>query len=356
MKLFTVGPVEMFPDTLEESALQLPYFRTPEFSAIMLETEKMLLDLAGAPSGSRAIFLTASGTGAMEAAVLNCLDNNDHVLTIDGGSFGHRFVQLCDAHQVKQTVLTLEFGKTLTREMLESCYANDMTALLVNLHETSIGQLYDINMLSDFCQNHDLLFIVDAISAFIADPIDVEKNHVDVMILSSQKALSLAPGISTVILSPRAVRLSQERGTNVMYFDFRDYLKNGERGQTPFTPAVGILLTLHKRLKIIQAEGLENVQSSVRNLAEDFRERIAQLPVEIPNYPHSYAMTPVYFPEGNAKTVYEILRTKYEITVNPTGGPQSDYILRVGHIGHLSLSDNTELVCAIQDILEQIKA
>lgn len=352
MKLFTVGPVEMFPGTLKESALQLPYFRTAEFSEIMLNTEKMLLDLSLASACSKALFLTASGTGAMEAAVINCLNKQDHVLTIDGGSFGHRFAQMCEHHEIPQTVLHLEFGKTLTREMLDAAYTPGMTALLVNLHETSIGQLYDLDILSAFCKEHDLFLIVDAISAFLADPINMEKAGIDILIISSQKALSLAPGISAVLLSPRAIQTVEEKGTSLMYFDFKDYLRNGERGQTPFTPAVGIFLTLHKRLESIMEAGLKCVQSSIRELALDFRAKVADLPVQIPNYPHSNTLTPLYFPEGNARTVYEALRKEYGITVNPSGGAQADYLLRVGHIGNLTVTDNDLLLQALCRILK----
>lgn len=351
MKLFTVGPVEMHPETLGEAGRQLPYFRTPEFSEIMLQTEQMLLQLAGAPEHSRAVFLTASGTGAMEAAVINLLDQRGRVLTIDGGSFGHRFVQICQSHAIPQTVIPLAFGEELTEQMLEDVYTGDLTALLVNLHETSTGMLYDIEMLHDFCQQHNLLLIVDAISSFLADPIDMKQDGIDVLIVSSQKSLALAPGISAVVLSPRAVDMVQKHGTNVVYFDFRDYLKNGERGQTPFTPAIGILLTMHSRLSKIMEEGLERIQASTQNLALDFRAKIKGLPIEIPNYPHSNALTPVYFPGGNAKSLYNELRQKYGLNVTPNGGALENYLLRVGHIGNLTVEDNDCLVQAMREVL-----
>lgn len=352
MKLFTVGPVEMYPETLEESARQLPYFRTAEFSEIMLHSERMLLELAGASRGSRAVFLTASGTGAMEAAVINCLDQTDFVLTVDGGSFGHRFVQICQRHGITQEILHLDFGKTLSEQMLEASYHEGMTALLVNLHETSIGQLYDIEVISAFCRKHHLLLIVDAISAFLADEILMDRFGIDILILSSQKAFALAPGISAVILSPKAIELTQQRGTELMYFDFRDYLKDGERGQTPFTPAVGILLTLHTRLEGLVAVGREQARASIREIALDFRKKVFALPIEIPAYPHSNALTPLYFPQGNAKRIYERLCRDYDITITPTGGALSDYLLRVGHIGNLTTEDNDRLIGAMKEILE----
>lgn len=351
MKLFTVGPVEMYPETLASSALQLPYFRTAEYSEIMLESERMMLELSGAPAGSRAVFLTASGTGAMEAAVMNLLRPSDAVMVVDGGSFGHRFVQMCDSHGIPQRAVRLAFGKTLVREMLDENYQPGMTALLVNLDETSIGQLYDVDMLGTFCREHDMLLIVDAISAFLADEIDMARSGIDALIVSSQKALALAPGASVVVLSPRGAALARERGSEVMYFDFRDYLKNGDRGQPPFTPAVGIFLTMHARLKGICEQGLDTVRAAIRRQAEDFREKVRALDVDIPGYPLSNALTPLYFPEGNAGAVYRALREEYGLTVTPNGGALADYLLRVGHMGDLCPADNDELVRAMGAVL-----
>lgn len=352
MKLFTVGPVEMYPETLAESALQLPYFRTGEFSQVMLRLEQLMLDLTHAPQGSRSVFLTASGTGAMEAVVVNCLSSRDLVLTIDGGAFGQRFVQLCRRHGIPQNVLHLDFGERLTRQMLDDTYQEGMTALLVNLHETSVGQLYNLDMLGDFCKQNGLLLIVDAISAFLADPIDMEKAGIDVLIVSSQKALALAPGISAAVLSPRAIQATMERGTDFMYFDFRDYLMDGDRGQTPFTPAVGILLTMRSRLERVKSMGLDTVQMEIHKLAVYFREKVKTLPVQIPDYPHSNALTPIYFPQGNAQAVYDTLCRRHQINVTPSGGALADHLLRVGHIGNLTTADHDRLLEALAQILK----
>lgn len=352
MKLFTVGPVEMYPETLEESSVQLPYFRTDEFSEIMKQSEKMLLELSDAPQGSRVVFLTASGTGAMEAAIINLLDKTDHALTVDGGSFGHRFAQMCDCHNIPQTVLHLDFGEVLTGDKLEAAYRSGMTVLLVNLHETSTGQLYDLDMLGAFCKKHGLLLIVDAISAFLADPISMERAGIDALITSSQKAFALAPGISTVTLSPRVIELLPRKGTNLMYFDFTDYLRNGERGQTPFTPAVGTLLTLNSRLKQITSDGLEQVRDAIRSLSEDFRKKVSALPINIPEYPLSNALTPLYFPDGNAMAVYKELRDRYGLTVTPNGGSLANYLLRVGHIGNVTAESIDQLVAALKELLQ----
>ena len=149
---FTIGPVMSSDMVLQVGAEQIPYFRTPEFSAIMLENEELMLKFANAPKQSRAIFMTNSSTGSMEAVVMNCFTSLDKVLIINGGSFGERFVQLCLIHSIPCEVLKLNYGQKLTKERLYDYDKKGFTGLLVNVDETSTGVLYDINMIGEFCR------------------------------------------------------------------------------------------------------------------------------------------------------------------------------------------------------------
>lgn len=350
MKYFTLGPVEMYPYTLEKGKEQVPYFRTNEFSQVVLEVEEIVKRLAYCDEKDRALLLTASGTGAMEAVVINCLTKEDRVLVIDGGSFGHRFVELCNLHEIPHDVLRLEFGEALTKEKLEAYGSSNLTALLVNIHETSTGQLYDCGMLAEFCREHHMYFFVDAISSFLADPIRVKDSGIDALILSSQKGLALPPGLSIVLLSSRVIQERVEKSkTKSIYFDFKSALKDGVRGQTPFTPAVGIIYQLHERLQHIERESVENVIANTERLARNFRELIKDLPVRLPDYPLSNAATPLIM--DHAYDAYTKLRYEYGITLTPNGGTLADTVVRVGHIGCHSMDDNKCLAEALHKIL-----
>ena len=201
--LFTIGPVEMFPETLEIGGKQVPYFRNDEFSQVVFSASAGLKRLLFNENG-KIILLTCSGTGAMEATIMNCFTKKDNLIIIDGGSFGHRFTQICDTHEIPYKAVKVEQGETLTKDMIDEVIdSGKFTGFLVNLDETSIGQLYDIQMISEVCEEHRLLLVVDAISAFLADEVNMDKYGIDAVILSSQKALSLAPGLSVVALSER---------------------------------------------------------------------------------------------------------------------------------------------------------
>lgn len=390
---FTVGPVQMAEEIRQIGAEEIPYFRTPEFSVLMKENEAWMTALMRAGQDSRAIFLTGSGTAAMEAAVINLFTREDKLLIVNGGSFGERFVNICQIHGIPYEEIRLAAGQGLTKEHLAP-YAgrqgqeasgekgSGFTGFLVNQHETSTGVLYDMELISRFCQEQGLWLVVDAISSFLADSFWMEKWGVDLVLTGSQKALALPPGLSVLVLNRRAVKRVEEHPAVSLYFDFKAYLKDGLRGQTPFTPAVGILLQLHARLRAILQQGemlagsdpetnpkdgltLEAAierglwleQDKIRRLAEDFRQKIAGLPFEIVSESLSNAETPLH-PTGtgadgtpvSASRIVQILKDEYGIFVCPNGGALAETVFRVGHIGNLTTKENDRLIAACRDM------
>ena len=333
--------------------LRKPYFRNDEFSQTVLSASAGLKRLLFNENGE-IILLTCSGTGAMEATIMNCFTKEDNLIVIDGGSFGHRFTQICDVHEIPYKAVKVEQGETLTKSMIEEVMDGEkFTGFLVNLDETSIGQLYDIQMISEICKENDLVLVVDAISAFLADEVNMDKYGIDAVILSSQKALSLAPGLSVVALSERMLKRVECIDSKSIYFDYKDYLKNGERGQTPFTPAVRVVIELEEIVKRFEERGIENVINDTKEIALYFRKRIREIGLDYPSYPLSNAVTPVIFPDKNADVVYRELIDKYGFTVNPSGGDNAKLMFRVSHVGNQSIEDAEELICAIEDIIKK---
>lgn len=226
---FTLGPVTMDESILSIGAEQIPYFRTEEFSSLMIKNEQMIKECFCAEEDCEVLFLTCSGTGAMEATIMNTLTKKDKALIVNGGSFGERFQKICEIHGIPNEEIKLEFGEMLTEEHLNRYKNKGITALLVNIHETSTGMLYDLDLISKFCEEENVFLIVDAISSFLADKIDISKNKIDVVIASSQKALALPPGISFVVVNKTAQQKVKNAEVRSMYFDFNDYIRNGKR-------------------------------------------------------------------------------------------------------------------------------
>ncbi len=349
---FALGPVMSSDLILEVGSKQTPYFRTPEFSKINLENEQLMKELLNAGDDSRAIFLTGSGTSGMEATVMNVFNEEDKVLIVNGGGFGQRFVDLCKLHNIDCEDIKLEFGHCLTREKLYEYDGNDYTAFIVNICETSSGVYYDINLISEFCKKNNLLLVVDAVSSFLADDLNMVEHGVDVVITGSQKALACPPGIAIIVLSENAINRVEKNSCKSMYFDFEDMLINGIRGQTPYTPAITIILQLNARLNQLKNDGgIEAEIKRISDLAEDFRNKITEFPFEVKSDCLSNAVTTVHSKEKIEANIVEILKNEYDIWVSTARDDLSETMLfRVGHMGDLTPKDNDTLIEALRDI------
>ena len=348
---FTVGPVQSSEAVRAIGAQQVPYFRTSEFSEIMFENERLVKKFAKASKESKVVFLTGSGSASMETAIMNTLSPSDKALVVNGGSFGHRFVELLELHHVSYTEIKLEHGKALKPEHLAPYEGKGYTAFLVNTHETSTGVHYDMNLISDFCRRNGLFLIADCISSFLADSFDMKELGVDIMLTGSQKALACPPGISIMVLSPNAIARINKTHCICQYLDLQIALKNMERGQTPWTPAVGILLQINARLKEIEAQGgVDSEIARIGSLAEYFRRGIKDLPFEIVSESLSNAVTPLHPTTASAYDIFLKMKDEYGIWICPNGGDMKDTIFRVGHIGALTTTDYDKLIAAFKDL------
>lgn len=352
--LFVPGPVAMDAQSLKIGGEQPPYCRTAEFSDLMRDNARMLRALAGAGPEDNALFLTCSGTGAMEAAVINCYDARDRLLVIDGGTFGHRFTQICDVYGIPYTAIHLSPDEAFSPDMLTPYAGQGYTGMLVNACETGTGQVYDLNAIGAFCAGEGMTLTVDAISQFLVGPLNMRDMGIGALILSSQKGLALPPGLAAVILTQQVV---QKRVMNLtprsLYFNLKDYIKDADRGQTPYTPAIGILTQLHDRLSRISARGLQAFLNAAGQDAAYFREGLRATGFTVPQaYPLSNGVTPVRCPPGlPARSVVDALIARYRVFVAPNPGTLGDTTFRVSHMGgNLTRGDYDLLLSALKEL------
>ncbi len=355
MKLFTVGPVQPYPEIAQVYQQDIPYFRTPLYGDLVLHNLERLAAHLNVGTGGRILYYAASGTGAMEATIDNCLIPQDKVLAIDGGTFGHRFCELLEHYAIPHTAICLAWDEALTPAHLAAYEGLGYTALLVNLHETSTGQYYDLRLLSDFCRRNGLLLIVDAISTFLADAYDMAGNGVDVTIFSSQKALCLSPGAAFIALSERMQQRLNPTPRS-QYFEFGSYLRNLTRGQTPFTPAVNIMYEMDAMLSKIEREGgLQKWLEAIETKCRYFREKVTEAGFEInPHYTLSHMMTPIFTGAAPAYEVFKYLAEKHDIYVNPCGGELADKMLRISHVGNTTTDDIDTLIGALCEAVQTL--
>jgi aspartate aminotransferase-like enzyme len=287
----------------------------------------------------------------MEAAVINTVDSDGRVLIINGGAFGQRFCEICEDNVIPYDVIRLEPGLSLSAEQIDALDLGRYDALLVNAHETSTGVLYDLQRLGEACRRGGTFFIVDAISSFLCDPISMAGMGIDILLTSSQKALALAPGLSILVLGPHALQNVKKRRIRSHYFAFSRYLADARRGQTPFTPAVGVILQLHERLDSIRAVGVAELTRRTAALATRFRASILGLPFRIFSNSPSNALTALAPTNGvSAYEVYLELKSRFGLVVTPNGGKLKNVVFRVGHMGNLRESDIDVITSALQEI------
>jgi len=349
----------MDDETISIGGTQAQYFRTPEFSKLMLECESMLKKALDTPDDVRMVFLTASGTAAMEASVMNLFTAKDKVLIINGGTFGKRFKQICQicmVHNVSFETIELKWDEAFQPEMLDRYENSGITGMLVNMCETSTGQLYPMDAISTFCKRNKICLVVDAISAFLCDPFNMKKIGADAVIISSQKGLALHPGMSFIAVCKEAF---EERCMKInvksLYFDFKNYYPEILRGQTEYTPAIGIINQLHDKLRRILLNGTDFYINHCSCLARHFRDRIHSFrSLNTVNYPLSNCVTPVICTNNNAKQIVNVLRDKYDIYVVPAAGAVAETMFRVAHMSQkITIDDIDELIAILKTFEEE---
>ncbi len=343
----------MYPETLEIMGQQEPYFRTEAFSETMVHIEENFKAILNSPKDSRFSLITGSGTLGMEAAVTNLFEyGSGKAAVICSGGFGERFVDLCSHWKIETTIFKVPFFEgDLDLDLLDAALTSDHTALFVQACETSSGRKFDLQPIGDLCRRKNILLCVDAVSGFLADPIDMAAMNIDVLITASQKALALAPDLAPVMCSPAAAeRIGSIRALAPYYIDLKSYFENQLRGQTPFTCAVSSVLALSDRLHRIARTGVAHETQRHAQRAQYFRTMLPELGFTLPDIPLSNCCTPLIFENGGARTVYEELAQTRNLVLCPSGGANTGKILRVGHMGNLKTADYDTLARALSEV------
>lgn len=340
-------PGEIEPDILEAGAVQVPYMRTAEFSALVKDLERRLLAMVGA-DGGRMIPLTASGTGAMDAVVAGFVKSlPGEALVVDGGSFGHRWADLCRYYDHPVSTVPVAFGRDLNYEAMERTLEERRPAvLLMQHHETSSGQLFDVRRIGAMCRRLGVKFVVDAISSFLSEPFHMDGMGIDMAITSSQKGLNIPPGLSLIFLSKTLNDHKFAKGS--YYFDLEENLRNLTRGQTPWSPATLLFLQLKARVeKLERAGGVEANIRRVAKLAARFRSALAAAGIDMPTEVKANCVTGFNVPQPQATTfARDMIDRGYYVM--PSGNPTW---FRVSHLGADTEDDTDSLTTTIKSLL-----
>ena len=341
-----VFPGDIDPAIMAIGSQPFIYMRTDAFSQINKETEQMLLDLIHCREG-RTIIYTGSGTGAMSAIVENYVTTKHKAIVIDGGSFGHRWFDLCQYYHVDAIDFKVPFAKDIDYALLEETIISEQPdVFLCQHHETSTGQLFDLKKISDICHRHNVSLVVDVISSFLAEDLSMDELDLDICVTSTQKGLNIPPGLSIIFLSKKLE--GYPFGHHGYYWDFDDNLSNLKRGQTPFSPATILYLQLHARLKQLMAEGGESKNiAMVRENCATFRALCKEYGWEVPAEVPSVAVTGFQTHEKENRKIFRELIAKYDTYIMPCAQPG---FYRVSHMGLQTAEELRQLAERIHEL------
>ncbi len=348
--LFTPGPTPVPPEVSLAEAAPLIHHRTPEFSRLLAVVSEDLKDLFQTREGKVYTF-TSSGTGAMEACVVNLLSRGDTVLVARGGKFGERWAELCEAYGVKTVCVDVEYGSAAEPEAIEAALEKNKSikAVFITQCETSTGVQNDIETIAGIVKGYPVLLIVDAITAVGVSPFFMDKWQVDVAVTSSQKGLMMPPGLAFAAVRPTAQDAIKKAGLPRYYWDLRVMDKALKKDTTPFTPAVSLIVALKKALEMVKEEGLENVWARHARLARATRGAVKALGLELFARQPCDILTAVKVPDGVDGVAFtRNLRDKYGVSIAGGQAELKGLIFRMAHVGYMNDFDVITAIAAVE--------
>lgn len=348
------GPTPCPPEVLRAMGWPMINHRGPEYKKLIYEVTDELKQVF--QTRNDLYILTGSGTGGLEAAVVNMLSPGDKVLSVSIGVFGDRWASIAKIFGADVVSLNYEWGKAADpAEVAGAIMANpDVKAVMVTHNETSTGVTNDLEAISKVVKDAGKLLLVDAISSLSSIDVPVDKWGCDIVVTGSQKGWMVPPGLSMVSISPEAWEAFEKAKMPRFYWDFdkaRSYL---EKGENPWTPAVSVVYALSVALKMMLNEGLENIFARQVRIGQMTRDGIKGLGLSIfadEKYA-SNTVTSVSIPEGvDGKKLQQLMQSEHGIVL--AGGQQhlDGKIFRIGHLGLVTEDEIRELIAALEKTL-----
>lgn len=354
--LMTPGPTNVPYEVLQASATPIIHHRTNEFSEQFKKLNNNLKYVYG--TSENVLTFPSSGSGMMEASIVNLFSKDDKVIVASIGVFGDRFGKIAEIFGLKVVKIEYEWGHAANTKDINNAIADnpDAKAVIVTYNETSTGISNDIEEIANCVKNKEMLFIVDAVSALGGLPLKMDAWGVDVVITASQKALMTPPGIAHVALSKKAQAFLETANLPKFYWDFKAAIKGVEKEKpdNPYTPAISLILAEKAALDMIEEEGIENIWDRHKKLAACVREGIKALGLCLFAYEEKYSsdvITAIKAPDGvdiQFEKVRAIMNQKFNIMI--AGGQQKlkGKIIRIGHMGFVDIMDIINTISALE--------
>lgn len=334
--------------------------RSPEFSDLLGEINAGLKWLH--QTEHDVMMLAASGTGAMEAGMINFLSPGDRILVGCNGKFSERWAEVGEAYGLQVERIAVEWGQAIDPEQFREQLAADtektIKAVVVTHSETSTGILSDLETINRHVKDHgEALIMVDAVTSLGAINVPVDEWGLDVVGTGSQKGYMIPPGLGFVSVSPKAWAAYETAKLPRYYLDLGLYRKATAKNSTPFTPPINLVYALREALKMMQAEGLENIFARHQRLSKAAREAVQALGLSLftPDGVASPAVTVVEPGQAvDADRVRAVMKKQFDISLAGGQNQLKGRIFRIGHLGFVSDRDILTAIAALEATLREL--
>lgn len=348
------GPTFVPQTVLAASARPMINHRGPEFAALLAALTRALQDFLR--TRGDVLLLTASGSGGMEAAVANTLSSGDKVLLFVNGAFGERFYSICKAYGVDVRRVDVPLGRAVDPDLVREELAKEKgkdgaKAVLLTHNETSTGVLNPLKEIAEVVRESGKLLIVDSVSGAGAVELEVDEWGVDVLVSASQKAWGAPPGLAIVTMSEKAWKAYERSNLPKSYFDLMAYKTALEKGATPATPAVSVVIALQESLRLMAEEGLEAILRRHRDLARATRRGLQAVNLALfADEAHASPAVTAFRPPTrvDARNLIRVLRDDYDTIVAGGQGKLDGQLVRVGHMGFVTMTDMVAFFSALE--------
>jgi aspartate aminotransferase-like enzyme len=357
IRLLTPGPTPV-PERLSlRMARPIVHHRSPEFEAVFARVREGLAWLY--QTKQDVLVFAASGTGAMEASLVNFLRKGDTAVTVDGGKFGERWGKLAKAYGVNAVTLKCEWGHPVEPGAVEKALRENpqVKGVYVQANESSTGVYHPIRELGQVTARTGAVLVVDAISALGAMPLPMDDWGIDVLLSAGHKALGLPPGIAFLAASEKAWKLNESADLPRFYFDVKRERDSQRKNQTAWTPAIALVEGLDESLAMFREEGLENVFARHERMARAARAGMQALGLTLYSKSPSPAMTTVLAPDGiDSEKLVKHLFKQYGIKLVGGQDAAKGKIFRIAHLGYFDDFDMLVVIGAIERGLHDLGA
>lgn len=355
-RMLTPGPTPVPEETLLELARPVPYHRTPEFRKILGE---VLADLQKVYCTKNPVIpLTCSGTGSLEAALVNSVPQGRKAICLVAGKFGERWRNICTAYGIEPVTVSVPFGQAVQPAQVEKALADhpDAVAVCATLSETSTGVLHDIAAFGKIVGRTPALLLVDAISGLAVMECRTDDWQIDLCCTGSQKALMMPPGLAFISVSDKAWQvIDRNPSPRTFYFDLKKSRHSLKENDTPYTQAHTMLRALRVSLKKLLANGIEAIWAEHARNAAAARAGLTALGLEIFPSPPNNALTAAKMPAGiDSSELLKRLEKDYGLKLANGQDQLKGKIIRLGHMGYIDQFDILAAVAGIELALAEM--